>query len=251
MAWELDPDFALHSRLSFGRNASRWLILAIAGSIATPFVDPHERPDRRSSRAHIEMMAGAGIMAVGVTALLSPVDGFANSVEFFVGHGAAWKQSLVPIVTFSSAPILASLLSLGASVLFTGGERRRTLLTACATAWLGAAILTAIRPQPFWALGSAPARAAVAGTFAGAGLLFGALVQRRLDRQALAAVLARATPLASIVIWWTLLPIEGGTDIAWVSRIKWDLWFLAVLAAVCGILLLLEWRGEHVSPHRS
>src|SRR5947208_894745 len=43
MRWELDPDFALHSRLSFGRGASRWLILAMAGSIVALVVVPAER----------------------------------------------------------------------------------------------------------------------------------------------------------------------------------------------------------------
>jgi hypothetical protein len=43
MRWELDPDFALHSRLSFGRSTWRWLILAIVGSVVAGFVVPNIR----------------------------------------------------------------------------------------------------------------------------------------------------------------------------------------------------------------
>lgn len=43
MAWELDPDFALHSRLAFGRNPWRWLLLAIAGSIVASVVTSSAR----------------------------------------------------------------------------------------------------------------------------------------------------------------------------------------------------------------
>jgi hypothetical protein len=43
MAWEIDPDFALHSRLSFGRRKVLWLTLAAATSVVALFVVPNVR----------------------------------------------------------------------------------------------------------------------------------------------------------------------------------------------------------------
>ncbi len=40
MDWELDPHFALHNRLSVGRNARRWPILAVLASVVAAFVVP-------------------------------------------------------------------------------------------------------------------------------------------------------------------------------------------------------------------
>lgn len=59
MAWELDPDLALHSRLSFGRRPWRWLLLTIATSVAASVVTSGDRVPTILAVAGLALMAAA------------------------------------------------------------------------------------------------------------------------------------------------------------------------------------------------
>jgi hypothetical protein len=65
MRWELDPDFALHSRLTYGRGKALWLAAAVVTSVVASVVAGLVVP-------HVRLQGLFGLIGLGLIAIAPP-----------------------------------------------------------------------------------------------------------------------------------------------------------------------------------